>query len=44
VDRVGFLLDPSLMDQARREAAKFLAEINGIADQVLRKSFAARAD
>jgi len=44
VDRVGFLLDPSLMDQARREAAKFFVEINGIADQVLRKAFAARAD
>ena len=42
VDRVGFLLDPSLMDQARREAAKFLVEIDGIADQVLRKAFAAR--
>ena len=42
VDRVGFLLDPSLMDQARREAAKFLAEINSIADQVLRKAFAPR--
>jgi len=44
VDRVGFLLDPSLMEQARREAAKFQAELNGIADQVLRKSFAVRPD
>jgi hypothetical protein len=44
VDRVGFLLDPSLMDQARREAAKFQTELHGIADQVLRKSFAARAN
>lgn len=44
VDRVGFLLDPSLMDQARREARKFQIELNGIADQVLRKAFAARAD
>jgi hypothetical protein len=42
VDRVGFLLDPSLMDQARREAAKFQLELNSIADQVLRKSFAPR--
>ncbi len=42
VDRVGFLLDPSFMDQARREAAKFLIEINAAADQVLRKSFAPR--
>ena len=44
VDRVGFLLDPSLIDQARREAAKFLVEINAVADHVLRKSFAPRAD
>jgi hypothetical protein len=42
VDRVGFLLDPSLMDQARREAAKFQVELQGIADQILRKTFAAR--
>jgi hypothetical protein len=42
VDRVGFLLDPSLMEQARREAAKFQIELHGIADQVLRKSFAPR--
>jgi|SRR5580704_8631339 hypothetical protein len=44
VDRVGFLLDPSLMEQARREAGKFQAELNGIADGVLRKSFAPRPD
>jgi hypothetical protein len=44
VDRVGFLLDPSLMDQARREAGKFQLELNAIADQVLRKSFAPRVN
>lgn len=44
VDRVGFLLDPSLMDQARREAGKFQGELNGIADQVLRKAFAPRVN
>jgi hypothetical protein len=44
VDRVGFLLDPSLMDQARREAGKFQLELNDIADQVLRKSFAPRVN
>jgi hypothetical protein len=44
VDRVGFLLDPSLMEQARREAAKFQIELHGLADQVLRKSFAPRPD
>ena len=43
VDRVGFLLDPSLMDQARREAAKFHTELNGIADRILAKTFARRA-
>jgi hypothetical protein len=42
VDRVGFLLDPSLMEQARREAAKFQVELHGIAEQILRKSFAPR--
>jgi hypothetical protein len=44
VDRVGFLLDPSLIDQARREAGKFQLELNAIADQVLRKSFAPRVN
>jgi hypothetical protein len=42
VDRVGFLLDPSLMEQARREAGKFQLELQGIADQVLRKTFSSR--
>jgi hypothetical protein len=42
VDRVGFLLDPSLMEQARREAGKFEVELHGIADQILRKTFAPR--
>lgn len=44
VDRVGFLLDPSLMDQARREAGKFQEELHGIADQILRKTFAPRVN
>jgi hypothetical protein len=42
VDRVGLLLDPSLMDQARRAAGKFEAELNGAADRVLRKVFSRR--
>jgi len=42
VDRVGLLLDPSLMDQARREAAKFQDELNGAADRVLQRAFARR--
>jgi len=42
VDRVGLLLDPSLMDQARREAAKFQGELNAAADRVLQKVFSRR--
>ena len=43
-DRVGLLLDPSLMEQSRRAAAKFEAELNTAADQVLRKVFARRRE
>ncbi len=39
VDRVALLLDPSLMEQARREAGKFQLELNAAADRVLRKAF-----
>ncbi|MGD0964367.1 MAG: hypothetical protein ABSA57_10755 [Candidatus Acidiferrales bacterium] len=39
VDRVGLVLDASLMDQARREAGKFHAELNSAADRVLQKVF-----
>jgi hypothetical protein len=42
VDRVGLLLDPSLMDQARREAAKFQGELNAAADRILQKVFSRR--
>jgi len=42
VDRVGFLLDSSLMDQARREAAKFQVELQGIAHHVLAQTFMRR--
>jgi hypothetical protein len=42
VDRVALLLDPSLMEQARRAAAKFQVEINASADRVLRKVFSRR--
>ena len=42
VDRVGLLLDPSLMDQARRAAGKFENELNSAADRVLRKVFSRR--
>jgi hypothetical protein len=36
-DRVAFVLDPSLIDQARRDANKFQAELDAAADRVLRK-------
>jgi hypothetical protein len=42
VDRVGLLLDPSLMEQARREAAKFELGLNAAADRVLRVVFSRR--
>ena len=42
VDRTAMLLDPSLMEQARRAAARFQRELFAAADRVLRKSFAAR--
>ena len=40
VDRTALLLDPSLMEQARRAAGKFQLELNAAADGVLRKIFA----
>lgn len=42
VDRVALLLDPSLMEQARREAGNFQIELNANADRVLRKVFSRR--
>lgn len=42
VDRAALLLDPSLMDMARRAAGKFQAELDAAADQVLRKVFSRR--
>jgi len=42
VDRTAFLLDPSLMEQARRAAAHFQRELFAAADRVLRKAFASR--
>lgn len=40
VDRVAMLLDPSLMEQARRAAGEFQLELNAAADRILRKTFA----
>jgi hypothetical protein len=42
VDRTAMLLDPSLMEQARRAAGKFQTELNTAADRVLRKVFSRR--
>lgn len=42
VDRVAMLLDPSLMEQARRAAGAFQLELNAAADRILRKTFAHR--
>jgi hypothetical protein len=42
VDRVALLLDPSLMEQARRAAGKYQLEIDAAADRVLRKVFSRR--
>lgn len=41
-DRVAFVLDPSLIDQARRDANKFQAELDAAADRVLRKVLSRR--
>lgn len=42
VDRVALLLDPSLMEQARRAAGRFEPELRAAADRVLRKVFSRR--
>jgi hypothetical protein len=42
VDRVALLLDPSLMEQARRAAGKFQIDLHAAADRVLRKVFSSR--
>jgi hypothetical protein len=41
-DRVAMLLDPSLMEQARRAAGKFQLELDAAADRVLRSVFSRR--
>jgi hypothetical protein len=42
VDRTALLLDPSLMEQARRAAGKFQLELDAAADRVLRTAFSRR--
>jgi hypothetical protein len=42
VDRVGLLLDPSMMEQARRDASKFELDLCAAADRVLQIVFSRR--
>ncbi|MBI1750758.1 MAG: hypothetical protein HY234_02780 [Acidobacteria bacterium] len=42
VDRCALLLDPSMFEQARRAAGKFLGELNALAEKTLKQAFAAR--
>jgi hypothetical protein len=42
VDRCALLLDPSMFEQARRAAGKFLSELDVLAEKTLRQAFAAR--
>jgi hypothetical protein len=44
VDRCGLLLDPSMLEQARRAAGRFQAQLQGAAEGVLKKVFSARRD
>jgi hypothetical protein len=44
VDRTALLLDPSLMEQARRAAGKFQLELNAASDRVLRRVFSRRRE
>ena len=42
VDRVGLLLDPSLLEKARRAAAKFQSQLEAAADEILKRVFSSR--
>lgn len=44
VDRTALILDPSLMEQARRAAGKFQGELQATADRVLRRVFSRRRE
>lgn len=44
VDRCGLLLDPSMLEQARRAAAQFQSRLNSATEQVLKRVFAARRE
>jgi hypothetical protein len=42
VDRAGLLLDPAMLEKARRAAAKFQAQLEATADALLKKVFSSR--
>ena len=42
VDRCALLLDPSMFEQARRAAGKFLIELDALAEKTLQQAFAIR--
>jgi hypothetical protein len=42
VDRVGLMLDPAMLDKARRAAAKFQLQLDAAADRALRSVFSMR--
>ncbi len=44
VDRCGLLVDPSMLEQARRAAGRFQAQLQGAAERVLKKVFSTRRD
>jgi hypothetical protein len=44
VDRCGLLVDPSMLEQARRAAAQFQSRLNGATEQVLKRVFAVRRE
>lgn len=44
VDRCGLLIDPSMLEQARRAASKFESQLRGATLQALKRVFAARRE
>jgi hypothetical protein len=44
VDRCGLLIDPSMLEQARRAAGRFQAQLQATAEGVLKKVFSTRRD
>jgi hypothetical protein len=42
VDRCALLLDPSMFEQARRAAGKFLGQLDALAEKSVKQAFSAR--